>query len=68
MPTHHHLPNPRRSTLHFYNLKPGLAAPQMMVVAEVDDPFVPLPDDLLVNLRESREVRGAASWCSLQSF
>lgn len=26
----------------------------MMVVAEVEDPFVPLPDDLLVNLRDSR--------------
>ena len=28
----------------------------MMVVAEIDDPFVPLPDDLLVNLRDSRAV------------
>ena len=27
-----------------------------MVVAEVDDPFVPIPDDLLVNLSESRGV------------
>jgi len=44
------------STLHFYNLKASLAAPQMMVVGEVDDPFLPLPDDLLVNLKESREV------------
>lgn len=43
-----------RSALHFYNLKSSLSAPQMMVVAELDDPFVPLPDDLLVNLRESR--------------
>ena len=44
------------SALHFYNLKASLAAPQMMVVGEVDDPFLPLPDDLLVNLKESREV------------
>ncbi|EFN54134.1 hypothetical protein CHLNCDRAFT_135519 [Chlorella variabilis] len=42
------------NTLHFYNLKSSLSQPQMMVVAEVDDPFVPLPDDLLVNLRDSR--------------
>lgn len=28
----------------------------MLVVTELDDPFVPLPDDLLVNLRESRGV------------
>jgi protein transport protein SEC24 len=30
--------------------------PQMMVVADLDDPFLPLPDDLLVNLSESRAV------------
>jgi protein transport protein SEC24 len=28
----------------------------MMVVAELDDPFLPMPDDLLVNLSESRAV------------
>lgn len=28
----------------------------MLVVPELDDPFLPLPDDLLVNLSESREV------------
>lgn len=39
------------STLHFYNLKSGLSTPQMLVVPELDDPFVPLPDDLLVNLQ-----------------
>jgi len=42
------------STLHFYNLRPGLPQPQMMVVAELDEPFLPLPEDLLVNLSESR--------------
>ena len=47
-----------RSTLHFYNLKSSLAQPQMMVVAEVEEPFVPLPDDLLVNLRDSRRAGG----------
>lgn len=50
-----------RSSLHFYNLKPSLAQPQMMVVAEVDEPFVPLPDDLLVPLRESRWAGGHSS-------
>eukprot|EP01018_Ginkgo_biloba_P039480 Gb_26869 [translate_table: standard] len=44
------------STLHFYNLKSSLTQPQMMVVADLDDPFVPVPDDLLVNLLESRNV------------
>ena len=34
------------STLHFYALKPGSSQPQMMVVAELDDPLCPA-DDLL---------------------
>lgn len=40
--------------LHFYNLRSTLSQPQMLVVTELDEPFVPLPDDLLVNLGESR--------------
>ncbi|XP_077243526.1 protein transport protein SEC24 A-like [Tasmannia lanceolata] len=44
------------SALHFYNMKSSLTQPQMMVVADLDDIFVPLPDDLLVNLSESRSV------------
>jgi hypothetical protein len=47
------------STLHFYNLKAGLTNPQMMVVAELEEPFLPLPDDLLVNANESRCVWGS---------
>ncbi|CAI9117147.1 OLC1v1018490C1 [Oldenlandia corymbosa var. corymbosa] len=44
------------SSIHFYNLKSSLSQPQMMVVSDLDDVFVPLPDDLLVNLSESRAV------------
>ncbi|KAL1211925.1 Protein transport protein SEC24 A [Cardamine amara subsp. amara] len=44
------------STLHFYNMKSSLSQPQMMVVSDLDDIFIPLPDDLLVNLSESRNV------------
>ncbi|TYI85340.1 hypothetical protein E1A91_D05G433800v1 [Gossypium mustelinum] len=44
------------STIHFYNMKSSLTQPQMMVVSDLDDVFVPLPDDLLVNLSESRNV------------
>ncbi|GFH07061.1 COP-II coat subunit [Haematococcus lacustris] len=36
-----------------------LSAPQMMVVAELDEPFLPLPDDLLVNAADSRGVLDA---------
>ncbi|MFQ6656497.1 hypothetical protein Gotur_026577 [Gossypium turneri] len=43
-------------TIHFYNMKSSLTQPQMMVVSDLDDIFVPLPDDLLVNLSESRNV------------
>ncbi len=34
----------------------SLTQPQMVVMSDTDDPFVPLPDDLLVNLPESRAV------------
>mgnify|MGYP002776906807 FL=1 len=34
----------------------SLTQPQMMVVADLEDPFLPMPDDLLVNLSESRAV------------
>ncbi|XP_072957641.1 protein transport protein SEC24 A-like isoform X1 [Typha angustifolia] len=44
------------STLHFHNLQSSLTQPQMMVVADLDDIFLPLPDDLLVNLSDSRHV------------
>ncbi|XP_056350974.1 protein transport protein Sec24C isoform X3 [Oenanthe melanoleuca] len=42
--------------LHFYNVKNSLAQPQMMVVSDVADMFVPLLDGFLVNVNESRTV------------
>ncbi|XP_054838382.1 protein transport protein Sec24C isoform X2 [Eublepharis macularius] len=42
--------------LHFYNVKSSLAQPQMMVVSDVADMFVPLLDGFLVNVNESRSV------------
>ncbi|XP_075072792.1 protein transport protein Sec24C isoform X2 [Mixophyes fleayi] len=42
--------------LHFYNVKSSLAQPQMMVVSDVADMFVPLLDGFLVNINESRTV------------
>uniref|UniRef100_A0A7S1CB04 Protein transport protein SEC24 n=1 Tax=Bicosoecida sp. CB-2014 TaxID=1486930 RepID=A0A7S1CB04_9STRA len=44
------------STIHFYNLKSTLSAPQMLVVSDIAEPFLPVPDDLLVNLSDSRTV------------
>uniref|UniRef100_A0AAQ4P3C6 SEC24 homolog C, COPII coat complex component n=1 Tax=Gasterosteus aculeatus aculeatus TaxID=481459 RepID=A0AAQ4P3C6_GASAC len=42
--------------LHFYNVKASLAQPQMLVVSDVSDMFVPLLDGFLVDVNESRLV------------
>nr|XP_020032727.1 protein transport protein Sec24B isoform X2 [Castor canadensis] len=44
------------STVHFYNLQEGLSQPQMLIVSDIDDVFLPTPDSLLVNLFESKEL------------
>ncbi|XP_068961003.1 protein transport protein Sec24D isoform X2 [Petaurus breviceps papuanus] len=42
--------------LHFFNVKCNLAQPQMMVVTDVAEVFVPLLDGFLVNYQESKAV------------
>ena len=42
--------------LHFYNVKANLAQPQMLVVADLEDSFVPLLDGFLVDYREAKAV------------
>ncbi|XP_054457528.1 protein transport protein Sec24D [Anoplopoma fimbria] len=42
--------------LHFYNVKSALAQPQMMVVSDTAEMFVPLLDGFLVNYQDSRTV------------
>jgi len=44
------------SSVHFYHLKSSLSQPRMLVVSDLDDVSPPIPDDLLVNLKESRAV------------
>ncbi|TPX48602.1 hypothetical protein SeMB42_g02938 [Synchytrium endobioticum] len=44
------------STIHFYNLNALLTEPQMLVVSDLEDVFLPQPDDLLVNLTECRQI------------
>ncbi|KAK7144090.1 hypothetical protein R3I93_015062 [Phoxinus phoxinus] len=44
------------STIHFYNLQEGLSQPQMLIVSDIDDVFLPSPDSLLVNLSECKEL------------
>ena len=44
------------SAVHFYNLSPGLSFPQMLVVSDIDDLFLPIADNTLVNVSETRKV------------
>lgn len=44
------------NSVHYYNLGADLSNPQMLVVSDLKELFVPLPDNLLVNLTESRSV------------
>lgn len=41
-------------SIHFYNLGEGLNQPHMLVVSDVEDVFLPSPDNLLCNLHESK--------------
>ncbi|ORZ40436.1 hypothetical protein BCR44DRAFT_1174498 [Catenaria anguillulae PL171] len=43
------------SSLHFYALSATNPEPQMLVVSDLEEVFLPLPDDLLVNLSECKE-------------
>ncbi|PNJ59693.1 SEC24A isoform 2, partial [Pongo abelii] len=43
------------STIHFYSLQEGLSQPQMLIVSDIEDVFIPMPENLLVNLNESKE-------------
>ena len=36
------------TAVHYYSLKPGIPNPQMMVVGDLEELFVPAPNDLLV--------------------
>ena len=44
------------NVLHFYNVRGNLVQPQMLVVGDVDDMFVPMVDGFLVKLSEADSV------------
>ncbi|XP_050445798.1 protein transport protein Sec24C [Cataglyphis hispanica] len=44
------------NTVHFYNINPCLAQPQMMVVGDIQDVFMPLLDGFLCDVEESETV------------
>jgi len=40
------------NSVQFYKLNPNLTSPQMLVVSDLEELFLPLPDDVLVNATE----------------
>lgn len=42
------------TSLHFFSITPESTEPEMLVVSDLDDVFLPKPNDLLVNLTECR--------------
>ncbi|KAI1773079.1 beta-sandwich domain of Sec23/24 [Hypoxylon cercidicola] len=42
--------------IHFYNCNPGLEQAQMMIMPDIEDPFVPLSDGLFVDPYESKAI------------
>nr|MBE5727137.1 Sec24AB ortholog [Cucujiformia] len=44
------------SALHFFSFAEGLTQPHEMLVLDVDDVFLPCPDNLLVNLKDQIEL------------
>ncbi len=44
------------SAVHFYNLRSTLKQPQMFVVSDIENVYLPQPEDLVVNLVDSRDL------------
>ncbi|XP_058054708.1 protein transport protein Sec24A [Anopheles bellator] len=44
------------SAIHFYNIAEGYSQPHEVTVLDVEDVFLPYPDNLLVNLKECKEL------------
>lgn len=44
------------SAVHFYSIADGFNQPHEITVVDIDDPFLPCPDNLLINLKECREL------------
>ncbi|XP_055854481.1 protein transport protein Sec24A [Episyrphus balteatus] len=44
------------SEVHFYSMAEGYNQPHEMTLIDIDDPFLPRPDNLLVNLKECKDL------------
>ena len=42
--------------MQFYNLRPTLKQPQMFVLTDVQEMFLPQPEDMIVNLSDSYDL------------
>ncbi|KHO02081.1 Sec23/Sec24 family protein [Metarhizium album ARSEF 1941] len=42
--------------IHFYNMHPGLDQPQMLIMPDLEDPFLPLGEGLFVDPYESKSI------------
>lgn len=44
------------SAVHFYSIADGFNQPHEITVVDIDDPFLPFPDNLLINLKECKDL------------
>lgn len=44
------------SSVHFYNLAENLNRPHQLIVSDIEDIYLPCPNDLLINLNESKRL------------
>ncbi|KAA0146131.1 hypothetical protein FNF29_08233 [Cafeteria roenbergensis] len=42
------------SAIHFHRFRPGCSHPDVLTMPDLDDPFKPAPDDLVVNIADNR--------------
>ena len=56
------------STVHFYRIRQGASGPAMLVASDLEDMFLPTPEDLVVNLSENREAVEATIYTIGKAF
>ncbi|XP_076298607.1 protein transport protein Sec24AB [Lasioglossum baleicum] len=44
------------SAIHFFSIPDNVSQPQEMIILDIDDVFLPCPDNLIVNLKEREEL------------
>lgn len=44
------------SAVHFYSIAEGYSQPHEITVVDIEEPFLPCPDNLLINLGECKEL------------